>query len=225
MLSKKFPNYIFNNNLINGHITYICPKHGEIKQRLGAILKESFSGCPKCNDHKLTKDKFIKKSKILHGNKYDYDLVPDNIKYGIKVNIICKKHGKFLQLVDNHLHPLAYGCKKCKCSKGEERIRNILSNMNLNFIEQYEFDDCVNEQGNNLIFDFYLNKLNMCIEYDGEQHFHNYRFEKSNDRLMKIQQHDKLKNEYCIRNNIKLLRIHYSDFNNIEKILSTYQFH
>jgi len=35
-----------------------------------------------------------------------------------------------------------------------------------------------------------------------------------------LQYHDKLKNEYCKKHNIKLVRISYKDFKNIEAILT-----
>jgi hypothetical protein len=39
---------------------------------------------------------FIKKSKLLHNEKYDYSLT-EYIKSSEKVSIICKEHGDFLQ--------------------------------------------------------------------------------------------------------------------------------
>jgi len=40
----------------------------------------------------MDKEKFIKKSTIIHGNKYNYSLIINsNIKD--KFEIICKKHG------------------------------------------------------------------------------------------------------------------------------------
>jgi hypothetical protein len=63
----------------------------------------------------------------------------------------------------------------------------------------------------------------MCIEYDGEQHFRDrsntnnvwYR----NNMFHNTQLRDSIKTQYCIDNGIKLLRIPYTDFDNIEKIL------
>jgi hypothetical protein len=46
---------------------------------------------------------FIEKSKIIHGDKYDYNLV-QYINRDIKVNIICKFHGNFLQNSRDHLN-------------------------------------------------------------------------------------------------------------------------
>jgi len=55
-------------------------------------------------------DNFIKKSYLLHNNRYDYSLV-EYIKSSEKVNIICPLHGKFQQTPNNHLK--GQGCKKC----------------------------------------------------------------------------------------------------------------
>ena len=56
----------------------------------------------------------------------------------------------------------------------------------------------------------------MCIEFDGQQHYQN---KYGLDSLKVTQYHDKIKNDYCKDNNIKLLRIKYTEFNNIENIL------
>lgn len=53
---------------------------------------------------------FIKKSKLLHNEKYDYSLT-EYIKSSEKVSIICKEHGDFLQTPNNHLK--GQGCRKC----------------------------------------------------------------------------------------------------------------
>lgn len=57
---------------------------------------------------------FIEKSKITHGDKYDYSLV-QYINRDIKVNIICRFHGNFLQNSRDHLR--GSGCKKCASLK------------------------------------------------------------------------------------------------------------
>ena len=43
-------------------------------------------------------------------------------------------------------------------------------------------------------------------------------------KLLYTQQNDKIKNEYCKNNNIRLIRIPYYEINNIEKILYEYLF-
>ena len=52
---------------------------------------------------KLTQEEFIKKAKVIHGNKYDYSLVIYQSSK-IKVTIICKECGYiFEQIPNSHL--------------------------------------------------------------------------------------------------------------------------
>lgn len=59
---------------------------------------------------KLTIDEFIKKSKTVHEDKYDYSKV-EYVNTHTKVEIVCKKHGSFWQ--DPHNHLKGKGCPKC----------------------------------------------------------------------------------------------------------------
>lgn len=58
----------------------------------------------------------------------------------------------------------------------------------------------------------------MCIEYDGIQHFEPLFGEIEFEETIK---RDKIKSGYCEKNNIKLLRINYTNFENIPKILES----
>ena len=53
---------------------------------------------------------FVYKSKKIHGDKYNYNLV-DYINSKTKVKIICPIHGEFEQRPNDHLS--GYGCSKC----------------------------------------------------------------------------------------------------------------
>ena len=91
-------------------IKIICPEHGEFEQRVDHHLNGH--GCPICSKNKkYTKEEFIKKSDIIHNNKYNYSLV-DYINNHTKINIICPIHGKFEQIPSNHLS-LKRGCPRC----------------------------------------------------------------------------------------------------------------
>jgi very-short-patch-repair endonuclease len=83
------------------------------------------------------------------------------------------------------------------------------------FDSQKKFDECRSIRL--LPFDFYLPKINMCVEYDGIQHFNGWRGDKKS--LEGINKRDNIKNKFCISNDIRLLRIHYKDFNNVQFIL------
>lgn len=51
---------------------------------------------------KLTTEEFIEKSEIIHDYKYDYSL-SNYLSGKVKVLIICKEHGEFLQRASAHL--------------------------------------------------------------------------------------------------------------------------
>ena len=90
-------------------VCIICPEHGDFYQSPNHHLQGH--GCPMCkNVFKSNTEQFIKKSKEMHGNKYDYSKV-DYINNKTKVCIICPKHGEFWQTPKNHLS--GQGCNKC----------------------------------------------------------------------------------------------------------------
>ena len=108
-------------------------------------------------------------------------------------------------------------CKNC-CnveSLGEKRIRIYLENNSILFEKQKWFPDC--RDRNPLPFDFYLQEYNLLIEYDGRQHFEETDY--FTYPLKTIQYHDQIKNNYCLINCIRLIRIPYWNYNKIEEIL------
>lgn len=105
-----------------------------------------------------------------------------------------------------------------KRSKGEALLETLLSELSIEFTTEYSFKDCINPKtGHRLLFDFYLPEYNCCVEYDGEQHFKGWR--KSHDAktsLEQVQYRDSIKNQYCLNNGIKLIRIPYTDYNKLD---------
>jgi len=101
----------YKNNKIR--VKIVCPEHGPFEQSPNNHLQGK--GCPGCSGNiKLTTEKFIKKAKAVHGNKYDYSLVEyKNAK--TKVKIVCRVHGSFKQTPHGHLK--GYGCPECGGSK------------------------------------------------------------------------------------------------------------
>ena len=52
--------------------------------------------------------------------------------------------------------------------------------------------------------------FNICIEYDGEQHYRAYSIFGGEEKL-KRKLLDEIKNDFCIKNEIKLIRIKYDE--------------
>ena len=73
--------------------------------------------------------------------------------------------------------------------------------------------DCKYKQP--LPFDFYLPQKNICIEFQGEQHYKERSLYYSEDIVIR----DNIKKEYCKKNNIKLIIIPYTAIDNIPKFL------
>jgi hypothetical protein len=65
-----------------------------------------------------------------------------------------------------------------------------------------------------------LPDYNICIEYDGIQHFESVDYFGGELGFINTQMRDNIKNEYCKNNNIKLIRIPYWDYENIDQILT-----
>ena len=104
---------------------------------------------------------------------------------------------------------LAYGdLTSCGCirSKGEYQIEQLLKEHNIDYIREYSFGDLVDDLP--LRFDFAIfknNQLLCLIEFQGEQHYN-----PSNGFYNEtIIEHDRMKREYCDKNNIKLITVNY----------------
>ena len=150
---------------------------------------------------------------MIHGDKYDYSKV-NYINNETKVILIYDKK-EYLYSPTLHLlggHPKG----ALKGSKGEECIKFILDKYNIEYRSEFMFDDC--RYINRLPFDFYLPKYNLLIEYDGEHHFLKIKHYPENHYENTLR-NDCIKNEYSIKNKIQLLRIPYTDYNNIEEII------
>ena len=203
-------------------LSIICKIHGPFSQTPNNHLHGK--GCPLCGHHntntKLTisHNKFICDASKIHNNYYDYSLITKYtyVNMTTKTPIICPNHGVFYMTPHNHLQ--GQRCRKCsKMSKGEHQIHHILTNMNIQFIHEKYFDTC--KYVRKLPFDFYIPEHNCCIEYDGEQHFKPIQHFGGEHKYKLTQHRDNIKTKYCIDNNIDLLRISYTDINNIKTII------
>lgn len=207
-LKYDYSQVLYTNNKDKVHI--ICPEHGSFYQ--GAKQHYKGNGCKQCSHNKLREDfamninEFINRANEVHSNFYKYDAV-DYINSLTKVDIICPKHGLFTQRPKSHLN--GHGCRICKESKGEREIAKFLTSINISFERQKKFDDC--KLKSHLYFDFYLPDYNMCIEYDGRQHFESDDFFGGESGFIVIKERDGAKNLFCFKDNINLLRIKYNE--------------
>lgn len=116
--------------------------------------------------------------------------------------------------------------KSCGCllfhSYGEEAAKEVLEDNNIEYIFQHSFDDCNSDLNAPLRFDFYLPEYNCCVEIDGRQHFMPVSRFGGKEAFERLQRNDRIKNNYCIRHGLKMIRIRYNHEPNIkEKIYNS----
>lgn len=219
------------NEFKNGQtrIKYICPKHGEHDMK--AANFHSGKRCPGCQSDKarerysFSQDEVYAKVKSLGGelmNKEDY--INQDIK-NLKILCPCCHENIFTTSLKHFCQHGGQSCPNCcrKESVGERKIRQWLEDNNFEFIKEKWFPDCRDVKP--LPFDFYLPNENKVIEFDGKQHFEETHFfshtnsKYANSITSYTQYHDSIKTNYCLSHNISLIRIPYTEINNIEKIL------
>lgn len=202
-----------------------CKKHGWFFVSPSQFINGVY-GCPQCwlehigkSNRKIFKEDFLKIASSVHGDKYGYDKVEfDSVND--KVVIFCPKHGYFEQEVFSHLK--GYGCFKCRCySSGENKIRDILVKIDIPFIEQYKIPNislfCTNK---NIYIDFYIPSLKIAIEFNGKQHYRPIKWFGGDEKFEHQQWRDDSLRQYCKEYELKLIEIPYTEYNNIENILS-----
>ena len=135
----------------------------------------------------------------------------------VKCKCAC---GNIVEVAKKHLigpqgergHTISCGC--ATQSSGEIKIIQLLAEANIDFQTQYRIKEF------NILspFDFAIfkdNKLLGLIEYDGQQHFEAVELWGGEEQLKIQQERDERKNKWCEENNIHLIRIPYTEYDNL----------
>lgn len=120
---------------LNNHtkIEILCPIHGSFMQKPNGHLNGK--GCVKCAGRNRTSKDLIREFINIHNNEYDYSLV----KYVMatkKVDIICKIHGIFKQVVSTHLN--GHKCPKCS-HRHRPTKKEFIEKANVIFNKRYDY--------------------------------------------------------------------------------------
>jgi hypothetical protein len=196
-----------------------CPIHGIFKQKPQVHMNSH--GCIDCSieSQRFSQEEFLQKCFEMHHDKYDYSET-QYFNNDTKVRISCYDHGYFWQRPGDHYS--GRGCPSCNESSGEKFIRTFLEECNVKFKSQFKFEDCKNIRL--LPFDFAIidtdGNPKTMIEFQGVQHFEPVEHFGGEEKHISVVENDKIKLDYCEKNNIPLLRIHHSDIKNIPTILS-----
>ena len=181
-----------------------CPKHGDFSMRPDNFLHNH--GCPKCGAEQRSQssrwstEKFIEESKKIYGERFSYEETKYE-KYNEKVIITCPKHGNFSITPSNFL--AGHNCPHCSNSMMENRIRELLDESNIKYIQQKTFDWL--KFIGPLKLDFFLPDYNIAIECQGIQHFKPVELFGGEEQLKYQEKMDNIKKELCELHNIKVL--------------------
>lgn len=188
-------------------LIFECPKHGKRAQ----LLTSHFSGrgCRLCGyeNRTITKDEFLNRAKKTHPEGYRYKL--SELKtVNDKITIIHDCGREYKARVSNHLS--GQGCRACRGSLGEAKIKEFLEHNGIDFIQQFMFD------GYLFRYDFFIPELKMLIEYDGEQHFRPVEYFGGEEAFKRLQSNDRKKNKLAKEKGYLLMRISYKYFDMLE---------
>lgn len=172
--------------------------------------------CPQCvGKAPWTLERFLIKSKEIHGNRYDYTLIHqkhiDNMYSRIPIHCTICDYIWF-PMIHKHISGKR-GCPKCNKSHGEIACEKVFGDMNISYQCQYEIGTLPNKKYD---FMFTWRNKHYILEFDGQQHFiYCSHFHKNEDEFQKSQQRDMVKSRHAIRAGFFLIRIDYTQINNV----------
>lgn len=182
-----------------------CKNHGDFLTTPHNFLK-GVSLCKECireerveraKKLRLTQDEFLTKLHEIHGDKFETDKAV-YVNNSTLVTLKCPKHVFF------NIKPIKLftgeGCRECKQSKLERKIKFLLEKQQINFTQQCHFPWLGLQS-----LDFYLKDYRIAIECQGRQHFESDRYFGGEDAFKHRKELDKRKYDLCHENGIKLL--------------------
>ena len=188
-------------------IPIICKVHGEFMQ--AANVHRAGHGCKACADTKagqvLDTAAFIAIAQATHGNVYDYSRVVYKGAH-IRIKIICKIHGEFLQRPNDHTSGKC-GCPECAFIQQSDSVYKSAP--------EYKIKEFIEQQGIQVIhtyrdlgfeIDLYMPDKSVGIEFNGS-YWH------SELQGKKDSTYHTSKTALCKEQNIQLIHIWEHDWN------------
>ena len=142
------------------------------------------------------KNKTLNQTKVLVEDKFGY-------RFEINYNNFCNRIDRYIEL--NNDNNNFYAGKHIY----EEKVCQYLEELQIPYKREFVFQDCRGKDNRQMRFDFclYFNQpeKHLLIEIDERHHTNT-----------KVKKRDRIKNYYCEKNNIPLLRIDYRDIRDLD---------
>ncbi len=200
-----------------------CNKCSEVWDTSWEYITEG-TKCPYCVGKRVSPNRNLKTERPDLSEEWDYEKnngkLPENFMpySGKSAWWICQNGHSWNTKITNRTG--GSNCPICSSSRGEEAVRRFLENNSIKFSKEQTFEGC--RYIKLLRFDFYLPEYNLCVEFQGEQHYiasFGKTKEEAKQNFKISKKRDTIKRKYCKKNNIGLLEIPYWEFLNIKKIL------
>jgi hypothetical protein len=220
-------------NEYNGLSSYLTLRHLECGNVYDVRAGNFLSGkkCPRCMDVQRASKRTIDEEEILKrlNEKFNGKICLLSKFSGLRriSEFKCKDCDLLFKTKPGTIlsRQVRWGCPNCskKISSGENKIREFLDEVGCIYEMQYSFSDLTHK--NLLKFDFAVfdfsdeSSLRFLVEFDGRQHFIPVEKFGGEDALESTILRDTLKDKYCSDNGIKLIRIPYWEFDDINRIL------
>ncbi|MFW5891402.1 MAG: hypothetical protein ACOCUI_04205 [bacterium] len=218
--------YFFQDDYIDSYIELECihKKCGTKFNVSPTSFLNSGTRCPKCTKEKIKNlyKKGMKKFKeeVKESVENEYSVV-SNKYINTDTTVTFRHNSEECDFHEFETTPYRFLSQNVRCpictrgpkSKAMIKIENVLDKEKINYRKEYKFKDLSFER--ELRFDYAIfnqkEELLFILEYDGEQHFRPIKHFGSIDRFIGLSIKDSLKNAYCNKNNIDLIRISFED--------------
>lgn len=201
-------------------VRFTCLKCDYINELwVSNILRGLQCSCQRCSGQRKDKDDIIYSQELnnLYPNKFTILVPYENVKTDIRVK--CNDCGFIRNVKPTALIKSGF-CPKCGKikSNGEKIISDWLDKHGIIYETQKYFR---NWNIGIHYFDFYLPKLNLVIEYNGQQHYtFNPYFHHTTENFEYYKKKDLIKKESCLNHGINYVAINSKNYCHLQEILT-----
>lgn len=202
---------------------WLCTKHNRLfKKVLSTMLRSEESGCSECYKERMKRDFSMSTNEFQNKLKESHPeliVVGEYSGMASPIQIYCSVHDYTFQTTPANILHRTSCCPKSFVTYKEETMCSLIESWGYIIERQYEINGCKDKKP--LKFDCFLTDYNTVVEYDGENHYYPIRFgtQSIEDAIQKheyTKKHDKIKNDFCIKNKINIIRVPYFEFENMD---------
>ncbi|MCR4436174.1 MAG: hypothetical protein QHH06_10375 [Clostridiales bacterium] len=172
---------------------------------------------------KMTHDEFISNVKEIWGD--EFEILSEFKGLSKKVLVKHKSCGNIYEKYSDTLLK-KHGCMYCsRTSSMVIAVQSILERIGVSYKREVKINECRRKRALSFDFAVYNNvgEISLLIEVDGEQHWRATELTGGEKKLQETMERDEIKNNYCLINNIRLVRIKgiKEDLKDIEAIIKS----